>query len=46
VLRQRLHGWIVAVLGTGLRELERVALRLASHLDAVIAGHEPVLNSV
>ena len=40
VLRQRLHGWIVAVLGTGLRELERVALRLASHLDAVIAGHQ------
>ena len=40
VLRQRLHGWIVAVLGTGLRELERVALRLACHLDAVIAGHQ------
>jgi transposase len=40
VLRQRLHDWIVAVLGTGLRELERVAHRLASHLDAVIAGHQ------
>jgi transposase len=40
VLRDRLHEWIVAALGTGLRELERVALRLASHLDAVIAGHE------
>jgi transposase len=39
VLRDRLHAWIMAVLGTGLRELERVALRLASHLDAVIAGH-------
>jgi transposase len=40
VLRQRLHDWIVAVLGTGLRELERVAHRLANHLDAVIAGHQ------
>lgn len=40
VLRHRLHDWIVAVLGTGLRELQRVAHRLASHLDAVIAGHE------
>ena len=40
VLRQRLHDWIVAVLGTGLRELERVAHRLANQLDAVIAGHQ------
>jgi transposase len=40
VLRQRLHGWILAVLGSGLREFEPVALRLATHLDAVIAGHQ------
>jgi transposase len=40
VLRDRLHEWIVAVLGAGLPELERVAHRLASHLDAVIAGHQ------
>ena len=40
VLRERLHEWIVAVLGTELRELVQVALRLATHLDAVIAGHE------
>lgn len=40
VLRDRLHEWIVAVLGSGLQELERVALRLAEHLDAVIAGHQ------
>ena len=40
VLRERLHRWIVAVFGTGLRELERVAHRLATHLDAVIAGHQ------
>ena len=40
VLRQRLHDWIVAVLGIGLWELERVAHRLAHHLDAVIAGHQ------
>jgi len=39
VLRQRLQDWIVAVLGTELREMIRVALRLATHLDAVIAGH-------
>jgi len=40
VLRDRLHGWIVAVLGAGLPEFEKVALRLATHLDAVIAGHQ------
>jgi transposase len=40
VMRDRLHDWIVAVLGTDLRELERVALRLAEHLEAVIAGHQ------
>jgi transposase len=40
VLRQRLHEWIVAVLGTELKELIKVAHRLAEHLDAVIAGHQ------
>ena len=40
VLRERLHDWIVAVLGTELKELVKVAHRLADHLDAVIAGHE------
>ena len=40
VLRDRLHGWIVAVLGSGLKEFAPVALRLATHLDAVIAGHQ------
>jgi transposase len=40
VLRDRLHEWIVATLGTGQRELMRVAHRLADHLDAVIAGHQ------
>src|SRR2546425_5676042 len=40
VLRQRLQDWIMAVFGTALRELIQVALRLAAHLHAVIAGHE------
>ena len=40
VLRERLQDWIVAVLGTQLKELIQVALRLATHLDAVIAGHQ------
>jgi len=40
VLRERLHDWIVAVLGSALPELQAVALRLATHLDAVIAGHQ------
>jgi transposase len=40
VLRERLHEWIVAVLGTELKELVKVAQRLANHLDAVIAGHQ------
>ena len=40
VLRDRLHDWIVAALGSGLKEFEQVAHRLATHLDAVIAGHE------
>ncbi|MBI5837664.1 MAG: ISL3 family transposase [Candidatus Eisenbacteria bacterium] len=40
VLRGRLHEWIVAALGSGLGEFEKVALRLAQHLDAVIAGSQ------
>ena len=40
VLRDRLHGWIVAVLGSDLPEFHKVAHRLANHLDAVIAGHQ------
>jgi transposase len=40
VLRERLHDWILAVLGSGLKEFKPVALRLATHLDAVIAGHQ------
>src|SRR2546426_10422191 len=39
-LRERLHDWIVTVLGSGLQEFKPVALRLATHLDAVIAGHQ------
>ena len=39
-LRDRLHEWIVAVLGSGLKELKVVAHRIAKHIDAVIAGHE------
>jgi transposase len=40
VLRDRLHDWILAVLGSGLQEFKPVAHRLADHLDAVIAGHQ------
>lgn len=40
VLRDWLHDWIVSALGAGLKEFERVAHRLANHLDAVIAGHQ------
>ena len=40
VLRERLHDWIVAVLGSDLKEFKVVAHRLADHLDAVIAGHQ------
>jgi transposase len=40
VLRDRLHDWILAVLGTRLKEFQTVALRLAAHLDAVIAGRQ------
>ena len=40
VMRARLQEWMVAMLGTGIEELARVAVRLAEHLDAVIAGHQ------
>jgi transposase len=40
VMRDRLHAWIVAALGSGLGEFKAVALRIANHLDAVIAGHQ------
>jgi transposase len=40
VLRDRLHEWILGVLGTALPELVRVAHRIASHIDAIVAGHE------
>lgn len=40
VLRDRLHDWIVTVLGADLPELELVALRISKHLDAVIAKHQ------
>ena len=40
VMRARLHDWIVTTLSSGLAELERVAHRIANHLDAVIAGHQ------
>ncbi len=40
VLRQQLQGWILASFDTGQRELIAVALRVARHLDAVIAGHQ------
>ena len=40
VMRGRLLDWIEAVFESGLRELTKVAQRLAKHLDAVIAGHE------
>ena len=40
MLRDRLHDWIVAVLGSGLREFKPVGHRFATHLDAVIAGHQ------
>ncbi len=40
VLRERLQDWIMAVFGTELQELIKVALRLSAHLDAVVAGHE------
>jgi transposase len=40
VLRERLQDWVMAVFGTELQELIKVALRLSVHLDAVVAGHE------
>ncbi len=39
-LRNWLHDWILAVLGSNLQELEKVAHRIADHLDAVIAGSQ------
>ncbi len=38
-LRRRLEEWIEAARETGLRELRKVANRLAPHIDSVIAGH-------
>ena len=40
VLRDRLHEWILAVLEAELPEFRTVAHRLATHIDAVIAGHQ------
>ena len=40
VMRRRLHDWILAVFDAQLPEFRKVAERLASHLDAVIAGHQ------
>ena len=40
VMRGRLLDWIEAVSDSGLKELTKVAQRLAKHFDAVIAGHE------
>jgi transposase len=39
VLRARLHEWILAVFDAELPEFRKVADRIATHLDAVIAGH-------
>lgn len=39
VLRERLQEWILAVFDAALPEFRAVASRLATHLDAVIAGH-------
>lgn len=40
VLRERLQEWILAVFDAALPEFRKVADRLATHLDAVIAGHQ------
>jgi transposase len=40
VMRRRLHDWILAVFDAQLPEFQKVAERLATHLDAVIAGHQ------
>lgn len=40
VLRERLQEWILAVFDSALPEFRTVAHRLATHLDAVIAGHQ------
>ena len=39
-MRRRLHDWILAVFDAQLPEFRKVAERLATHLDAVIAGHQ------
>lgn len=39
-MRTRLQKWMVEALGAGLEEFERVSVRLAEHIDAVIAGHQ------
>jgi transposase len=40
VLRARLQEWILAVFDAALPEFKKVADRLATHLDAIIAGHQ------
>lgn len=40
LLRQRLHDWIMSVLGSSLPEFKKVAHRIAKHIDAVIAGSQ------
>jgi transposase len=39
VLRKRLEDWLEAARTAGLDEIERVADRLAPHVEAVVAGH-------
>jgi transposase len=40
VLRERLQEWLLAVFDAALPEFQKVADRLAKHLEAVIAGHQ------
>jgi hypothetical protein len=40
VSRKRLEEWLEAARTAGLDEIRRVAERLASHVEAVVAGHE------
>jgi transposase len=40
VMRRRLHDWILAVFEAQLPEFRKVADRLATHLETVIAGHQ------
>jgi transposase len=39
VMRKRLEDWLEAARTAGLGEIERVADRLAPHVEAVVAGH-------